>query len=297
MRKVLVIVGAILFSLALVFAQSQQNGNQTKGQDSENASARDKDDHDDSGPIQVGYAVVTPTSFSSNGSSTMVVFETFGLRGGGQNATQAGVVPPDLTTNSLVFVDSEGALSKNVGVAIVNPNASSENVTLTLRDNTGKTLGSAIIPVLSHQQVSKFETELFSSQSAVPKDVTGTLTITATDPVSVIGLRFRGANFSTLPVTNLSNTGTLPAIATGVGGTGAVLLPQFAAGGGWATEVVIANDGTASMTVRVDLFTKDGKPLSAALNNQTSSSFTNINIPAGGVYILAPRNSRGDDDF
>ena len=86
-------------------------------------------------------------------------------------------------------------------------------------------------------------------------------------------------------------------IATGVGGNGAVLLPQFAAGGGWATEIVMANTGTSSLTVRVDLFKSDGTPLTATLNGETKSSFTNLTIPAGGVLILAPRDQHGDDDF
>ena len=117
-------------------------------------------------------------------------------------------------------------------------------------------------------------------------------------PVSVIGLRYRGANFSTLPVTSLSGTTTpLPTIATGVGGDGAILIPEFAAGGGWATELVMANTGTSSLIVRVDLFKEDGTPLTTALNRQTGSSFTNLAIPAGGVLILAPRYSNGDDDF
>jgi hypothetical protein len=117
-------------------------------------------------------------------------------------------------------------------------------------------------------------------------------------PVSVIGLRFRGSNFSTLPVTGLSTSTTaLPVIAAGVGGTGAILLPQFAAGGGWATELVLANTGTSSLTVRVDLFKEDGTPLTTSLNGQSASSFANLTIPAGGVLTLAPRDSDGDDDF
>jgi len=63
------------------------------------------------------------------------------------------------------------------------------------------------------------------------------------------------------------------------------------------TEVVIANTGTNSVTVRVDLFTQDGTPLTAALNGQTASSFTNLVIPAGGVLTMAPRNTNGDSDF
>ena len=62
-------------------------------------------------------------------------------------------------------------------------------------------------------------------------------------------------------------------------------------------QLVLVNTNTSALTVRVDLFKPDGTALSAALNGKTASSFTNLNIPAGGVLILAPRDKDGDDDF
>jgi hypothetical protein len=233
---------------------------------------------------------------TSSGTSGLVVFETFGLKSGPETK-QAGVLPPDLTTNVVMFVNSTGRLSRNLGVAIVNPSSSNANVTLTLRKEDGSVLGTASVTVAARQQTSKFVTELFSNQPSVPSDVTGMLSIISATPVSVIGLRFRGTNFSTLPVTNLSSASPVPTIATGIGGPGAVLLPQFAANGGWATEIVIANTGTSSMTVRVDLFKTDGTALTATLNGQSASSFTNITIPVGGVTTLAPRDTNGDSRF
>ena len=262
--------------------------------------AGDHDDHNDAGPIQTGWALITPSTVPATG---LVVFETFGARSsaGDSSTTQAGVLPPDLTTNALLFVDASGRLSKNVGVAIVNPNASSVTVTLTLRKSDGSILAaSSPITVLAHQQISKFVTELFTGTS-IPSDITGSLTITSSGgPVSVIGLRFRGKNFSTLPATNLSTAGPVPTFTVGgdtVGGPGAILLPHFAAGGGWASEIVIVNPNGSSVTIRVDLFKADGNPLIAALNGQSASSFKNLTIPAGGVLVLAPRNQNGDDDF
>jgi hypothetical protein len=290
MRRFLGISILVLFSAAIALAQEPSDQGRL-----------DRDDHDDKAPVQSGYAVVTPATTSGT-TTGLVVFETFGLRGEASGTTQAGVLPPDLTTNAMMFVDKSGRLSKNLGVAIVNPNSTNSNVSLTLRKDDGTQLATTTVNVPSHQQTSKFVTELFATQSSVPSDVKGTLVITTvgtSGPVSVIGLRFRGRNFSTLPATNLSgNAGPLPSIATGVGGAGAILLPQFAAGGGWATELVLVNTNTsAMMTVRVDLFKADGTPLSAALNGKTASSFTDLNIPAGGVLILAPRDQDGDDDF
>lgn len=281
MRRFLSFSLISLASVGVVLAQGPPTG--TPGR---------PDDHDDNRPIQTGYAVIT----ASGTSGRLAVFETFGFKMG-RDTTQAGVLPADLTTNAVMFVNTSGKLSRNLGVAIVNPTSSNINVTMTLRKDDGSVLGSTPVNVPARQQTSKFVTELFSSQSSVPSDLTGTLSLTSTTAVSVIGLRFRGANFSTLPVTNLSTPSSVPEIATGVGGPGAVLLPQFAAGGGWATEIVIANAGTSAETVRVDLFKPDGTPLTAKLNGESKSSFTDITIPAGGVTTLAPRDSDGDSRF
>jgi hypothetical protein len=170
------------------------------------------------------------------------------------------------------------------------------NVTLTLRRDDGTLVATTSLTVAGLNQTSKFVTELFG-QSAIPSEMLGTLTVTSTAPIAAVGLRFRGINFSTIPVTNLASASTVPTIAAGVGGSGAVLLPQFAGGGGWATQVVVANTGTTSLTVRIDLFRQDGTPLRTGMNGTTASSFTNIVIPAGGVFSLAPRNIFGDDDF
>ena len=89
----------------------------------------------------------------------------------------------------------------------------------------------------------------------------------------------------------------MPTIGPGVGGAGAILLPQFAVGGGWATEIGIVNTGSTALTVRLDLFKPDGTALTATLNGTAASSFTGLTIPAAGVLTIAQRNPNGDDDF
>jgi hypothetical protein len=249
-------------------------------------------DHDKD-PIKAGYAVITPTSTATEG---LVVFATFGELHG-TIATQAGVLPSEMTKHAMLFVSTCGRLSRNLGVAIANPGASDANVTLTLRDDKGATVATKTFVVAKLTQAAKFVTELFDTHPTIAREFTGTLDITSDLPVAVIGLRFRGANFSTLPATNLSLPIPVPVISTGVGGPNAVILAQFATGGGWATEIVIANSGAADLTVRVDLFGQDGNPLVATLNGESKSSFTDILVPKGGVVTLAPRNWDGDSDF
>ena len=129
------------------------------------------------------------------------------------------------------------------------------------------------------------------------EDVTGTLNVSAASPVAVMALRFRGSNFSSVPVANLSGAVPVPEIATGVGGPGAVILSQFAAGGGFATEIVVMNAGPTPLVVRVDLFSQDGGALTTRLNGQSGNSFRNLLIPPNGVVTLAPWDSNGNTRF
>src|SRR5262245_49168038 len=158
MRKILGITILMLFATVVLLAD-------------------DHDDHNDKAPVQAGYVVVTPTS----GGAGLVAFETFGLRGNGANGgtSQAEVMPPGLTTSAMIFVESSGRLSKNLGIAIVNPNSSDVSVAMTLRKSDGTQVATTNFTVPLRQQISKFVTELFASRSSIPSDFTETLVLTS----------------------------------------------------------------------------------------------------------------------
>src|SRR5207249_2281171 len=101
MRRTVILSLIILFLVVGVLAQGPPAGTKKGPPDTPGHS----DDHDDNATVQKGYAVVTSASTSG-----LVVFETFGLKNG-PDTTQAGVLPPALTTSAVMFVDSNGRLS------------------------------------------------------------------------------------------------------------------------------------------------------------------------------------------
>ena len=244
------------------------------------------------GKLRTGYVIVTP----DGGAAGLVVFETFGMKQG-NTTTQAGVLPGVMSTNLLMFVSTNGKLSRNLGAALANPGALDAHVALELRDDDGAVVGTHSVLLGAGEQIARYVTQMFAAQAQVPADLVGTLAITSDQPIAVIGLRYRGINFSTLPITSLSEPMPVPEISAGVGGTGAVILPHFAEGGGWATEVVISNTGEDPISVRVDLFAQDGSPLVAQLNGQSGSSFLGLVVPPGGVIVLSPRDKEGNSPF
>src|SRR5437867_3142643 len=115
-------------------------------------------------PLQVGWAVITPVSTTTSG---LVVFETFGFSRSASDTLQAGILTSGLNTNALVFVNTSTRLTRNVGVAIVNPQSTSVNVTLSLRRDDGTPFATSItLTVGAMSQVSKFVTELFTGLPA-----------------------------------------------------------------------------------------------------------------------------------
>jgi hypothetical protein len=71
-------------------------------------------------------------------------------------------------------------------------------------------------------------------------------------------------------------------MAVGVGGAGALLLPQVATGGGWFSQITIANTSPFAQTVRVDFFNSGGAPMSLSFGSTAPS----VVIAPGGVATL-----------
>ena len=73
-------------------------------------------------------------------------------------------------------------------------------------------------------------------------------------------------------------------------------LPQFALGGGWATQLALVNNGSSGSSGRIDIYDPSGNPMAVQLNGALQSSFT-YSIAAGGTFVLAPRDTNGLSPF
>lgn len=256
------------------------------------------------GDIKSGYVIITPDTSSSAPTPTM----TFGMVSGGSVQSQAGIIPTSMTTDASMFIEVIPRISRNIGVAIANPGAGTGAVTLTLRDENGIVVGSpANVSIPAHQQVAKFVNELFGSDT-IGSGFRGSLRMQSSTPFAVVGLRFSGIVFSTLPVAVTAPVPGVPSMtltagstpntpqAGSVGGSSALIIPQFAIAGGWATQIALINNTNATIVGRIDVFDTSGNALPANLNGETRSTFT-YSIPVGGTFVLAPRDSNGQSPF
>jgi hypothetical protein len=234
------------------------------------------------GTVRSGYAVITPTPNSAAPTPTV----TFGMVKGGFVQSQAGVFPSPLMTDASMFVDVVPAIGRDLGVALVNPSSAPAFITLTLRDQLGTAAGTPTTIFLQpQQQLAKFVTELLPP-AATGAAFRGTLQLQSATPFGILGLRFTGSDFSTLPVAG----------PTAASSTGPLILPQFAMAGGWATQIALVNKSGSTAQGTIAIFDKSGNPMPVTLNGVTQSTFL-YSIPAGGVFVLAPQDANGQSPF
>jgi hypothetical protein len=248
----------------------------------------------ETGPIQSGYVIITPDA----GSSPPLAVLTYGMVSGGVVQSQAAILPTSLTMDSTLQLDVLPGIGRNVGMAIANASGTAATITLTIRNEDGVPIGSATsFSIPAGQQVSRFVTELLPP-ATLGAAFRGSVNVQSSESVSLIGLRFSGIVFSTLPIV-AGNPSFVPIrqVPSGtVGGNFAVMFSQFAMSGGWATTLGLTNSTSGTISGRIDIFDTSGNPMPVKLNGATQSTF-NYSIRAKGAFTLAPRDVNGQSPF
>ena len=245
----------------------------------------------ETGSVRSGYMILTPDS----GSAIPTAFISYGMVQDGGVQSKAGILSTPLTTSATGVVEVIGGIGRNLGIALVNPGATTNVVTMTLRDMNGGIVGTpATVTLDPYKQVAKFISELFSS-TVIGTSFIGSINLQSATPFAPMGLTFTGPTFGTVALGSVASTAAVPvrSLSGGsIGGAGSMIFPQFAYGGGWATQVSIVNSGSTTMTGRIDFLGGDGSPVTLKFNGSSKSSFT-YSIPAGGTLIFAPRDQNG----
>jgi hypothetical protein len=110
---------------------------------------------------------------------------------------QEAVVPlsPANTSNVPMIYDETNYIT---GVAIANPSGAATTVNITVTDNTGTVIGTATVDLPARNKTAVALRNLPGLSSVVGKQ--GTVRFSTTSgPVSVLGLRFKGSAFTSIP--------------------------------------------------------------------------------------------------
>jgi hypothetical protein len=251
------------------------------------------------GTVQTGYAVIACNCFAW----TPVVHETLGMVRNGtaiSRASISGSVP--LYTTAVLAANHSKDLDRSFGVSIVNASSQQNDIRVILIDEGGTPLtNSATVTLGPFMQVSRYISEMFPADS-LGTAVRGSLVLQGAQAFTAIGLDFSGSSVSPLGAAVMFSTVNwetplhpLPANPNQIRQR-AVIVPQFAMGGGWASQISIVNPIDAPMSGQVAFFDSNGRPVGVTMNGLTASTF-NFNLPVAGSFLLAPRDANGQTPF
>jgi len=219
--------------------------------------------------ITTGYARVQ----ADQGSTTPAGVAIYGYRPGNYLVSETAV-PATLPARS-GRIYAEVSTSVTTGLAIANPNDQPATIDFYYTDAAGADTGAGRITLGPKSQFANFIDQAplkrFSAST-----FEGTFSYASNVPVSAMAIRGvfneRGDFLmSTLPVIDLSSPPQ----------TGVVVVPHFADGGGWTTQILLVNPGNAAANGKVEFRDPNGALTSVPLANQ-----------ATGDYLIPPRSSR-----
>src|SRR5439155_18989508 len=101
----------------------------------------------------------------------------------GFEVTQAAVFPGDVSNSFILYLSSDPATAKDLGIAIVNPQATSTTITLKLKTATGETIGNQVVLSLPPRgHTSRFvRQDFFRSELSLQSDRIGSVNISSTN--------------------------------------------------------------------------------------------------------------------
>jgi hypothetical protein len=206
----------------------------------------------------VGYARIQADSGAALPSSGLAIF---GFRQNGVLVSEASVPasPPILSGRTFAEVDAH----INTGIALANPNANPITVSFYFSDVNGANSGEGTTAIPANGQIAAFVNQAPFNGS---NNFVGTFSFTASAPIAAAAVRGftneRGEFLLTgLPVLDLNATPT-----------GNIIIPHFASGGDWATDVVLLNPSNTGLSGAMEFLDTGGHLIR--------------NLP----YLLAPRS-------
>ncbi|HYR90837.1 MAG TPA: hypothetical protein VE422_42640 [Terriglobia bacterium] len=206
----------------------------------------------DPGPdIRTGVVRVNPAP----GSRAAVSSSVFSFVSGGVTVTESGIATTGAAQSFRVFAEFDATQSLRTGVAVANLSTASTTVQFELLAFDGQPTGvSGSSAITGNGHLSLFLNELPGFQN-LPKSFRGVLRISASLPISAIGLRGRYNERGDFLIS------TTPALADNApAATGELVFPHIATGGGYTTEFLLLNRGSESAGT-VSIFSQSGDKL------------------------------------
>jgi hypothetical protein len=200
-------------------------------------------------PLQAGYARVR----ADNNSTAPSGIAVYGFRSNGVLVSETGVPAVAAIQAGRLFAQTTNNV--RTGLAIANPNSQSVTISFYFTDGAGQNFGAGSFVLDANRQVAAFLNEQpFVGTALSPSALSNaqTFTFSASQPAAAIALRGyvnERSDFlmTTLPIADLSRSTTSE-----------VVIPHFAEGGGWTTEIALLNPSDAGVAGALAFFDQGG---------------------------------------
>lgn len=221
--------------------------------------------------LTIAYGRLRPSPGSLNSQGVAI----FSYRANGVLVSETAVPASPPLQAGRIYAENAGAV--RTGIAIANPNDVDATISFYFTDKDGASFGSGVATIPANQQIARFLDENPFNGSADARS----FTFTSSVPVGAIALRGYTNERSDFLMTTLPVAPIVPiARAT-------VVLPHYAAGGGWTTEVLLVNpsDGAITGAVNMDAIYDYAIPPRSAVKVVSSSAGSQIRT---GTITVSP---------
>jgi len=232
-----------------------------------------------SSTLGVGSAQINQTAAVAAG------FAIFGFRQNGVLVTEATVPAASLVNEGRIYAEIGGGV--DTGVAIANSNNQAVDIAFYFTDSAGTEFGASVLTLPPNGQIAQFLSQApFNGGSGLIGTFTF-FTLRSDPDVKVGAIALRGFTnergeflLTTLPIAPVGQRGLF----------GGDILPQFASGGGWTTQVVLVNPTAAEEAGTISFIDQTGAPSSIASENGSGAGF-NYRIAAKSAWRLRTSNA------
>jgi hypothetical protein len=220
--------------------------------------------------LTVGYARIQAQKTGEYGLPGGMALISF--RQNGVLISEISVPPSPLISSGRIYAEVDGPV--NTAVAIANPNVQPVSIDFYFTDASGTDFGRDSTIIAANGQIALF---LDQNPFNASRNLHGTFTFMSSLPISVNGVRgfVNERNeflMSALPVAGISNPYS-----------GRHVIPQFAEGGGWETDIILVNPTDVVITGELRSYGPSGdQRLNSLLNGIDSDVFS---------YSIPPRSS------
>src|SRR5262245_27131793 len=204
------------------------------------------------GDILFGYATAQPT----NSATQLTGLAILDFQRVGSGGTEVALLAPSLLVQGRMFVEVSSAVRSVI--SIVNPNEEEASVQFYFTNNLGESSKFATVAIPAHGHFSRF---VLDDPLLLDDPSIGTLNFTSTLPIAVSGFRTlvnESQEFliSPTPIADVDKVNDKP-----------VVIPEWADGAGWNSEIVLMNPTENDLNGEVRFLDPSGSPTEVGLDD------------------------------